>query len=566
MITLNPVIEFFRSYPQVAIFLALALGYSMGKLKFRGFALGSTTSVLLVAIIMGQMDIEVPGLVKTISFGLFTFGIGYKVGPQFFGALRKGGLNYLWMALIVAAGGLTTAIVLSKILGFDPGTAAGILSGAMTTSACLGTSEGAISHLALPEAQKAVYSSHVAIAYAITYIFGTGGTILFLKLYPRLVGLNVKSEAKKLEQQLAGGSGGDEEGPGFFNWAKQISLRAYLVQNEGACGRKVRELEALFPPMMAVEKIRNGNDIIAPAPDTVVEKGNLIAVAGTPPEFVKLSGIIGPEVFDGKMMEIEGEVMEVCVLNRDVAGKTLGEVGTLKEAHGVFLKKITRQGHRLPIAPGTEVQKCDILELAGKKEDVERAAGFLGYPERPAAATDLIMVGLGCALGTLIGLLSIKLGGIAITLGIGGGVLVAGLICGWLRSLHPTFGQIPAGGLWLMTDLGLNLFIACTGLSAGSSAFEALKSTGLSVFLAGAAVSILPAFAALLFGQFVLKMNPVLLLGSCCGARDITAALLSIQDDAESSTPALGFAAPYAFANVFITVCGSLIINIMARL
>jgi len=562
----HPVIEFFRLYPQVAIFLALAIGYFVGKLKVRGFALGSTTSVLLAAIVLGQMDIKVPDLVKTISFGLFIFGIGYKVGPQFFGALRSGGLNYLWMALIVAAGGLITTIVLSRILGFDAGTAAGILSGSMTTSAVLGTSEGAISHLSISEAQKNLYSSNVAIAYAITYIFGTGGTILFLKLYPRLVGLDVKREARKLEQQLAGSSGEDEEGPGLFNWEKQINLRTYLVQKEGACGRSVSELGALLPPGMVIEKMKSGDGIIAVAPETPVRKDSVIAVAGNAQGFLKLPDVIGPEVVDRDMMEIAGEMMEVCVLNRDVAGKTLGEAGTSREVHGVFLRKISRQGHSLPLALNTEVHRCDILELSGKKEDVERAVKYLGYAERPVASTDLIMVGLGCVAGTLMGLLSIKLGGIPITLGIGGGILVAGLVCGWLRSIHPTFGQIPAGGLWLMTDLGLNLFIACVGLSAGSNAIAALKTTGLSVLLAGAAVSILPVLAALLFGQFILKMNPILLLGSGCGARNITAALLSLQDDAESSTPALGYAAPYAFANVFITVCGSLIINLMARI
>ncbi|MFA6033552.1 MAG: aspartate-alanine antiporter, partial [Myxococcota bacterium] len=170
-----------------------------------------------------------------------------------------------------------------------------------------------------------------------------------------------------------------------------------------------------------------------------------------------------------------------------------------------------------------------------------------------------------CVIGTLVGLLSVKIGGIPITLGTGGGILVAGLLFGWLRSVLPTFGQIPGAGMWVLTDLGLNLFIACVGVGAGAKAISALETSGLTVFLCGALVAVLPLFLALLFGQFVLKMNPVLLLGSGAGARDITAALISIEDDAGNSTPSLGYAAPYAFSNVLLTVGGSVLVNVMSK-
>lgn len=562
---INDIVVICRNYPQIVIFLSLGLGYLIGKIKIKGFSLGSTTSVLLVAIALGQMDIPVSELIMSVSFGLFIFGIGYKVGPQFFGAMKSGGLNYLWIALIVAVGSVAIAIVLGKIFGLDIGTVAGMFAGSTTTSAALGTAEGAIRQLSLTPAQQTLYLGNVAVAYAITYIFGTAGTILFLKLYPSIMRINLRKEAQALQASLNGGVS-DDEGPGLFFWNNRIGLRSFKVTSQNISGKTVSAIEALLPKNMSVEKIKQGEDVITPKPDTVVNLNDEISIAGKESVLVGITGILGPETYDPSTDNVDGEILEVCVLNASIVGKTLADFAKRKEVHGVFLHKVTRQGRELPIAANLQVHKCDVLELVGAKSDVERVVKLLGYPERPTVATDLVLVGIGCVIGVLIGLLSVTLGGIPITLGVGGGILVAGLVLGWLRSRHPTFGQIPSAGLWILTDLGLNLFIACVGVGAGAKAISALETTGFSVFLCGIVVSILPLFLALLFGQFVLKMNPVLLLGSGAGARDTTAALISIQDDAGNSTPSLGFAAPYAFANVLLAVGGSLIVNIMAKI
>jgi putative transport protein len=244
-------------------------------------------------------------------------------------------------------------------------------------------------------------------------------------------------------------------------------------------------------------------------------------------------------------------------------GRTLGELSQNKQAHGVFLRRITRQGREIPITRDTVVHKCDVFQVIGARGDIERVIKLLGYPERPTAITDLVMVGLGITLGTLVGLIVVHVGELPITLGVGGGVLVAGLVFGWLRSIHPTFGQVPSGGQWLLTDLGLNLFIACVGLSAAVQAIQAFQTTGLTLFLAGIVLSLLPMIAALIFGRRVLKMNPVLLLGAVAGARVITAALNSLEEEAESTLPSIGYAAPYAFGNVLLTIWGSVIVNVM---
>ncbi|PIR16856.1 MAG: aspartate-alanine antiporter [Deltaproteobacteria bacterium CG11_big_fil_rev_8_21_14_0_20_49_13] len=556
------IVHIMREDPEIVIFLSLAIGYFVGKkLKIFGFTLGSTASILLASIVVGQVGIRVPAILKNISFALFIFTVGYKVGPQFFGSLKKDGINYLWIAIVVSVTSLAATVAIAKFLHLDQGTAAGMFAGSMTTSAALGTGEGAIRQLAISQATKMNLDSNLAVAYAITYIFGTAGTIVFLKLAPKLFGIDLKQEAKKLQARLGGSSSGADN-PDLFSWTNQLGMRAYIAGNAGIIGKSVSEIENLFPDRVSIDRIKRGQEMIVCAPETKIADQDTLLIIGPDDAMIKAEGIVGPEIDRALVVDMTGEAMDVCILNKNVVGKTLGELGNLKIAHGLFLRRATRQGHELPITKGTVIHKCDVLHIIGIKDDVERAVASLGYPERPTIVTDLVTVAVGCIVGTLLGLIVVPVFGMPITLGVGGGVLVAGLLCGWLRSIHPTFGQIPGGAQWILSDLGLNLFVACIGISAGPEAFNAIKTTGVSVFFGGIVITILPIIVMLIFGLKILKMNPILLFGAATGAHNCTASLNAIIEESESSLPVLGYAAPYAFANVLLTVWGSVIINI----
>jgi len=557
----NDIIGICRNNPEIVIFLAIAIGYSIGKIKIFGFNLGSTAGVLLTALALGQMNIVVHPLLKTVAFALFIFTIGYKVGPQFFSALKKDGLKYLWLSLFVGIVGLTLAILLGKLFGFDKGMTAGLLGGALTQSAVIGTAEGAIKHLSISATQKVSLESNVAIAYAITYIFGTAGLVVFYKIVPKIMKINLKDEAMKLEESMSG-SAASEDSPEFFSWHKRLNLRAYRVSNNNVTGKSVNEVEKLFPRKVAIDKVKRGNQLIDLKPDTTLQSNDIIAIVGNRGELLNANNIIGPEVDDRDITDLIGEILDICVFKKETIGKTLGEISR-EHGHGCFLRRITRQGHELPLTRDTVVHKCDILRVAGAKKDVENLIKYIGYPERPTLTTDLVMVGIGCVLGTLFGLLAVKIAGIPITLGVGGGVLVSGLVFGWLRAVHPTFGQIPGSAQWIFTDLGLNLFVACVGLIAGPKAFHALQTTGGSLFIAGVILTLVPHITGIVFGRSVLKLNPVLLFGALTGSGTVTAALNALKEEAQSATPALGYTVCYAFGNVILTIWGVLIVSIM---
>jgi putative transport protein len=175
----------------------------------------------------------------------------------------------------------------------------------------------------------------------------------------------------------------------------------------------------------------------------------------------------------------------------------------------------------------------------------------------------MIFVGLGIFLGGLVGLLTLTVGGVPLTLTASGGALIMGLVFGWLRSVHPTFGRIPEPAMWVFDTVGLTTFVAIVGIGAGPNFVAGLQKSGISLALVGLVAAVIPHIAAILVGRFVLRMNPVILLGACAGAGTMTAALRAVQDEAQSKLPALGYTVPYAVGNILLTAWGPVLVALM---
>ena len=247
--------------------------------------------------------------------------------------------------------------------------------------------------------------------------------------------------------------------------------------------------------------------------------------------------MIGPEVSDLELLDIPVEALDVVVTNKLLVGKTLAVLAQAPFARGVFLSKLTRSGIEVPISPETRIDRGDVMRLIGTVPEVERAAKALGYADRKTSATDMVFVGTGIFLGGLVGLLSVVVGGVPLTLTASGGALVMGLVFGWLRSVYPFFGRIPEPAIWIFDTLGLCMFIGIVGLSAGPSFVSGLQKTGVSLVVVGLVSALLPHTVGILFGRYVLKMNPLIVLGACAGAGTITAALRAVQDEAQEQRP-----------------------------
>ena len=314
-----------------------------------------------------------------------------------------------------------------------------------------------------------------------------------------------------------------------------------------------------------ISRIRRDDKIIEPDPDTVVREGDIIAVL-TRSELLAARGAeIGAEVSDKELLGFPIEFLDVVITNKSFVGKTITRSGGDGVcASGVFLKKVTRAGETMPFSPATQVERGDVMTLIGATRDVARAAKELGYADRQTVMTDMIFVGLGIVLGGLFGLLTLTVAGLPLTLTASGGALIMGLIFGWLRAVYPTFGRIPGSAMWIFDTVGLTVFMACVGLAAGPSFFSGLQKSGISLVFVGLVIAVLPHTVSILFGRYVLKMNPVILLGVCSGAGTITAALRAIQEEAQSDLPALGYTVPYAVGNILLTAWGPVLVAMMS--
>ena len=551
-----------RNNPELAIFLTLAAGFVIGRIRVGSFKLGNVVGTLIAGVLIGQLDITVNPTVKSVFFALFLFATGYKVGPQFFRGLRKSALPQVALTVVLCVTSLLTTVVAARLLGYDSGTAAGLMAGAFTESTVIGTASDTIDRLDLPDAEKTRLKNNIPVAYAVSYLVGTGFIVWFLSvLAPRLLRVDLKAESRKLATQV---SSEDRTSDQSVHLAyKEWSVRAYRLADVSA-GRTVDDFErAARPERVFVERIRRGAALLDARPETVLQAGDVVAIAAR--RRVLLSGHLPlrEEVEDRALLDFPMATLDAVVTKRDVAEQSLG---VLAERHGrgVVLVKLIRGGEEIPFDAETIINRGDLLRLTGVQRDVERAGSAVGYSERPSSESDVVFLGLGIVVGGLFGLLTIEVGGIPLSLTASGGALIMGLVFGWLRAVHPTFGRIPEAAMWVFDTVGLSVFMACVGIAAGPSFFSGLQKSGISLVFVGLIVAILPHTVAILFGRYVLRMNPLIVLGACSGAGTVTAALRAIQEEAQSELPALGYTVPYAIGNIVLTAWGPVLVAMMS--
>jgi putative transport protein len=550
-------VETLRQHPELAIFLVLALGHGIGALRIGAFPIGSVTGVLLAGIAVGQIGIVVSPHVKSIFFLLFLFAVGYAVGPQFFRGLRQDGLPQAVFAVLQCVLSLVCVYAAARLLGYDAGKAAGLLAGSQTGSVALGVASDAIRRLDVPVDQQTVLVDNLSVAFAVTYIFGTAGSAwLLASLGPKLLGVDLAAECKALEAALGGG-----REPGALSVARRFDVRTYLLTDERWADRTVADFEArLADSRTSIERLRRRGAIADAEPETVLQLGDVVAVVGRHDVLVEGGLDVGPEVEDRELMDFSGDNVDVVVTSTSIAGRTLQEIADSDlgraRGRGVYLRSLVRGGVEMPFTMGTRVDRGDVLQIVGSARNVERAAAVIGYVDRATDATDMLVVGIGIVLGGLVGALTVSVGGIPLTLSTSGGTLFAGLVFGWLRSVHRTFGRVPAAALWILNSLGLTIFVAAVGIEAGPSFVSGVRSAGLSLFLAGIVVTALPLIAGVLLGKHVFKFHPGITLGAAAGARTATAALSLVEDVAGSKVPALGYTVTYAVGNTLLTIWG----------
>jgi putative transport protein len=557
--------QFLVRYPELALFLVIAAGYWIGSFKIGAFSLGPVTGALFAGLFVGHFaHVPVSGMTKSFLFLLFLFGIGYSVGPQFMQSLQRDGLKPMLLAVVVCITGLAASILVAKALRLDPGFAAGLMSGSLTQSAAMGTATDAVNGLALPEAQRALFVAHIAVADAVCYIFGYAGVIIFCTMVaPVLLKIDLRTEALKLEQAL----GVTRAKPGLASAWRKFELRAYrLAEESPLAGLTVAAADARVPDQrLFIHRLRRGERVLEAEPGTTLEAGDVIALSGPREFIVEQIGPSAEEVEDKELLDVPVTNADVLLMNSKLAGTNLGDASREDWARGLYLRSVRRGSEEIPVAAGVVLQRGDLLRIVGPEPVVERAVAKIGAIVAPSASIDFVVLGLAIFLGGVIGVLvTFSVGNVKISLSMSVGTLLAGLVVGYLRSLYPLFGRIPEGAITLMTSLGLAAFVGLTGIHAGPIFFSALREAGIGLLFGGMVVTLLPQIIGLFFGHFVLRMNPILLLGGLAGGQTVTAAMAAVQERSGSPVAVLGYAPAYPVANVLLTTWGTIVVVVVA--
>ncbi len=554
--------------PLFILFITIASGYFIGKFRVKTFVLGGIAGSLIMGVLIGQLGIKMPPAIGTIFFALFIYAVGYQGGPQFFRSLNRETAVQLISATITCVLGLLCVLVAAWMFQLDRGTAAGLAAGGLTQSALIGTASDAIARLGLSAQATQVMQANIAVGYAVCYIFGSFGPIIMLaSIFPAMMKWDLREEAKKLAKKMSGSH--VELEPGQFMAIPDIDTRVYeILPASKFIGHKI---DNLFDSKdrIAVEGLMRGNKLFDMKPDTVVEAGDIIAVTARSENFSRKYDLFEKEVPKPEIMQLTEEERDIVLHNPEVDGETVEEFHseTADKYHrGLFIRGVSRLGEELKPDNDLVLRRGDEIKLVGRPTDLDSTTSKLGRVISASRLTDFISFGIGMALGVLIGMVTIKIFGVSISIGSGGGCLLSGLVFGWLRSRHPQIGALPSGASNFLRDFGLAVFVATVGITAGPQALTAIKEHGTELFLLGVGVTIIPQIITFYISYYLLKIkNPIELLATIAGGRSANPGFAALLEKAGNSTPVVAFTATYAIANIWLTLWGPIIVALVTK-
>jgi putative transport protein len=547
----------------LVLFLVVGLGFVVGKIKIGSIALGGTTGVLIVGIIFGLLHLDVPPIIKGVFFTLYLFVLGIKIGPGFMKVLTSRAA-FKYLAMCLAAGGFmaVTIYLVAKSFGLNSLVVGGLSSGAMTTSAVLGAAQGLVSAggIKLPEGFDAKSAANLlGSAYAITYLYGTFGLIILMKILPKLVGKNIAEEAAKF---------GDQGEAALDQGGRSGNIRAWRVTKPNYIGKGVSDLEAGAATHEAdqkmpasIEKILRDGQSLEIGPDLKLQSGDIVSVWATPEVLAFASEVVGDEVTDPAALAIDLSSAELVVTNKELEDKSLAEL-VHSFGRGVTIERMARRGLDLPLRADLNVVRGDVMFVSGPTRQVHAFADKMGYVVTDQMATDLVTLGLFLAIFGALGTITVTVFGLTISV-LGGssiGAMVGGAILGWLRSRSPRLGSVATPAVDALAGIGLAIFIAAVAIGAGGSLVAVLKSQGPILILAGFIVTTACTVGTFMFGHFILRLNVAENAGATCGAMT-GVAIGEIIKDAKSSVPAVAYALPSAFNNLTFTLVALILMS-----
>jgi len=552
---------YLKGNPFLLLFLTIGLAVWVGKFSVKGYGLGMVAAAIIVGVALATwastygVKLALDNFAKSLMYYLFMYGVGLRVGPSFFNALKKDGLTFTILAVVCSVLGLGIVVVLTRMFDLPGGAAGGILAGSQTMSAAIGTAEMAMTQGAykVPAGSTAEQvSAMIALGYGITYIWGTVGIILVCKYLPKWWGVDARTAAKEYEVQHGVPNLDDAGITGY----RPAGLRAYRLENKETAGKTIAQFRQIHPEYRVVNVVRGG-EVLGASADLAMQVGDIVALGGRLEDLTAKMGLVGPEVHDVKALNIPLDQAEILVTEKSMEGKVLKEFRNEEFAGQIQLLSIERGGAPIPLGADTELNRFDVLFVAGLKSAVEKVGAMLGKVARPSTGTDLLTLSIGMIVGLLIGAINVPVGKFSVGLGNAGGLLLSGIFVSSAVSRLRFFGSTPNAARNILEDLGLVTFVGIVGINAGASLLAQLTGAlAIKIFLVGFIASTIPPIVTWAIGFHIFKINAAVLMGGVAGSRSHSGPCREAAKEIGSSVPWVGFPVGYAVSGVLFTVFG----------
>jgi putative transport protein len=539
--------------PLLLLFLTAAVGYPLGRIKFRGSSLG-VASVLFTGLAIGSLhpELKLPEIVYVLGVALFVYTVGLANGPAFVASLRREGLrdNLLVVGVLLFATGLTIAA--QKILHLKPALTAGMFAGSLTNTPSLAALLDTIKHT-VPRETLSRFLAEPVIGYSITYPMGVIGAILAINLFQRIWKIDYRAEAKQLR-----GLGVATEP--LRNITIQVT-RPEATDDTIENLRKEQGWDVIFG------RVGHGDAISLAAPGTRFAVGDLVTAVGTHDELEKVTRFLGKQ--SGTEIDLdrrEFDYRRIFVSNPKLAGRRLRDL-RLKEAYGAIVTRIRRGDDDLLPHGDTMLELGDRVRVITDRDRIDSVSAFFGDSYRAVSEVDILTFSLGLAFGLFLGTLPIPLpGGVELRLGFAGGPLITALVLGTIGRTGPMVWSLPYSANMTLRQIGLILFLAGVGTRAGYGFVTTFaKEGGMLLFAAGTAITCATALTMLWFGYRILKIPMSLLSGMLAGLQTQSAVLGYALEQTRNDLPTVGYASVYPVATITKILLAQLLLTLLMR-
>ena len=506
-----------------SLFLIVALGFMLGRIKIKGLSL-DVSAVIFIALLFGHFGVIIPKELGNFGLVLFIFTIGIQAGPGFFDSFRSKGKTLILITMLIICSACLTAVGLKYAFDIDTPSVVGLIAGALTST---------------PGLAVAIDSTHsplASIAYGIAYPFGVIGVILFVKLLPKIMRVNLDQEARRLEIERRG-------------QFPELGTCIYRVTNASVFNRSLMQINARAMTGAVISRLKHKDEISIPTAHTVLHEGDYIQAVGSEESLNQLSVLIGEREEGELPLDKTQEIESLLLTKKDMINKQLGDLN-LQKNFGCTVTRVRRSGID---SPDLALKFGDKLMVVGEKEGIKGVARLLGNNAKKLSDTDFFPIAMGIVLGVLFGKLNISFSDtLSFSPGLTGGVLMVALVLSAVGKTGPIIWSMSGPANQLLRQLGLLLFLAEVGTSAGKNLVATFQESGLLMFGVGAAITVVPMLVAVIVGRLVFKINILDLLGTITGGMTSTPGLAAADSMVDSNIPSVAYATVYPIAMVFL--------------